>query len=309
MKAIVLQNYGSAADVRYQDVPTPVSAADQVRIRVHATAVNHIDIAKAAGAFRQFFPLPFPWTPGYDVAGVIDQIGEQVQGWQIGDEVYGASLHDGAYAEYIVLSPQAIARKPKTLSFGEAASVPVSAETAWQVLFAHAGLQKGQTVLIHGGAGTVGTYAVQLAHRAGARVIVTASLTDKILLESLGADEVLDYKGKPFETLVSQVDAVIDLVGGDIQRRSYSVIKQNGVLISVNQPTSDELTAKYHVHGIFSQLAPSTEGLTSIAKLIDEGDLTINMGNVYPIAQTADAWKELLDKSSHKKGRIVLQIQ
>jgi NADPH:quinone reductase-like Zn-dependent oxidoreductase len=313
MKAIVFNNYGPAEDLRYQDIPTPIPSAEQVLVKIHATAVNHIDIGIAAGAFKNVFPLKFPWIPGYDFAGVIEAAGAQVQGFKPGDEVYGASLGGGTYAEYIAINPQGIALKPRTLDFTEAASVPVSAETAEQVLFRHANVQKGQTILIHGGAGAVGTYAVQMAHQAGVKVLVTASSADKAFLEGLGANEVIDYKGKPFESIVSHVDAVIDLVGGEGQQRSYQVIKEGGILISVNQPVSAELAAKYKIQAVFAELQPSQEGLARIAGLIDSGALTINMKAVYPIQQAAEAWNDLrgkqVSKEKKKNGRIVLRVQ
>ena len=310
MKAIVLNNYGPAEDLRFQDVPLPIPAPEQVLVKIYATAVNHVDLAIGAGAFQQVFPTKFPWIPGYDFAGVIETVGEQVKGFKTGDEVYGASIYGGTYAEYIAVSPEAIALKPRTLSFTETASVPVSAETAWQVLFQHAKVTKGQTILIHGGAGAVGTFAVQMAHQAGVKVLVTASPADKTLLEGLGADRVIDYKGAPFESLVSGLDAVIDFVGGAVQARSYQVIKEGGYLISLNQPVSEEMAAQYKVHAIFSELQPSHEGLARIADLIDSGALKINMGSIYPIQQATDAWNASQGKgvSGRKKGRIILQV-
>ncbi len=313
MKAIILNNYGPAEELRFLDTITPRPSEEQVLIKIHATAVNHVDIGKAAGAFKNVFPLKFPWIPGYDVAGVIEGVGARVEGYKPGDEVYGASLDGGTYAEYIVLNPQVIALKPRTLDFTEAASVPVSAETAEQVLFRHAKVQKGQTILIHGGAGAVGTYAVQMARKAGLKVLVTASSADKTFLEGLGADTVIDYKGEPFESIVSKVDAVIDLVGGEQQQRSYQVIREGGILISVNQPVSAELAATFKIRAVFAQLEPSHEGLSRIAGLIDSGALTINMKAVYPLQQAAEAWNDLkgkqVTKGEKKNGRIVLRVQ
>ncbi len=183
MEAIVFNHYGSVDDLLFQEVPTPVPSPTQVLVKIYATTVNHIDIGIASGIFKDFAPLPFPWIPGYDFAGVIEVVGDQVQGFKKGDEVYGVTLHGGTYAEYIAVDPQIIAIKPPSLGFLQAASVPVSAETASQVLFQHAGIKKGQTILIHGGAGAVGSYAVQMAHQAGVRVMVTASLGEKALLE------------------------------------------------------------------------------------------------------------------------------
>jgi NADPH:quinone reductase-like Zn-dependent oxidoreductase len=226
MKAIVFNNYGSPEDIQFQDIDTPVPSADQVLVKIYATAVNHIDIGKAAGAFRNIMPLHFPWIPGYDFSGIVESVGADVQTFKPGDEVYGASLNDGAYAEYITINPRNMALKPTTLSFIESASVPVSAETAWQVLFHHAKVKSKQTILVHGGAGAVGTYVVQLAHQSGIKVLVTASAADKTMLEKLGADEVIDYASTRFEDNIPRVDAVIDLVGGDLQQRSFSVIKE-----------------------------------------------------------------------------------
>jgi NADPH:quinone reductase-like Zn-dependent oxidoreductase len=306
MKAIVFNNYG-LAELRFQEVARPAVAEDQVLVKIRATAVNHIDIGMAAGAMKNVFPLKFPWIPGYDLAGVVEAVGAKVQGFKTGDEVYGASLSGGTYAEYIAISPAIIALKPRMLDFTEAASVPVSAETAEQVLFRHAGVKKGQTVLIHGGAGAVGIYAVQMAHQAGVKVLVTASLKDKDFLLGLGADEVIDYKGQLFESIVSNVDAVIDLVGGAVQERSYSVIKEGGILVSLNQPVSEELAVKHKIRALFSQLQPSTEGLSRIGRQIDSGALKVYVGAVYPLERTAEAWGRLQGKGGEKKyGRIVL---
>lgn len=312
MKAIVLAAYGSPENLQYRDVTKPVPAPDEVLVNIRAAAVNHIDYEKASGAMKQVFPLEFPWIPGYDFAGLIEAVGEQVKNVAVGDEVYGTSTQSGTYADYLVIHPEQIARKPSTLSFIEAASVPVSAETAWQVLFEHARLSSGQTVLIHGGGGAVGTYAVQLAHQAGATVIVTASAKTKDSLALLGADQIIDYQSKPFETLVSGVDAVIDLVGGAMQQRSYGVIKEGGYLVSINQPVSPERAAQYGIHAVFAELHPTREGLSRIAQQIDAGQLRIHLGNVYPLSQAAQAWQELMGEpvSGRQKqsGRIVLQM-
>lgn len=311
MKAIVLTHYG--ASPAWQEVPAPQPAAGEVLVAVQAAAVNHVDYEKASGAMKQVFPLTFPWTPGYDFAGVIAAVGAGVDGFAVGDEVYGTSTRDGAYADFIRIPSGQIALKPRSLSFVEAASVPVSAETAWQVLFAHAKVSAGQTVLIHGGAGAVGTYAVQLAHQAGARVLVTASAGAKKGLTKLGADVVIDYKTVPFETVVNSVDAVIDLVGGETQQRSYPLVREGGYLVSINQPVSAERATQYKIHAIFAELQPTSAGLTRIASRIDDGQLAISLGNVYPVQQVAAAWQELQGKpvagQARKPGRMVLQLQ
>lgn len=337
MKAIVLEAYGTSKNLRSVELATPVPKENEVLVRIHAAAVNPIDLKKAAGAFKDFMPLPFPWTPGVDFSGTVESVGTAVKNFTIGDEVYGEKMEGGTYAEYIAVDQQFIALKPHTLNFTEAASVPVAAETAWQVLFQHAKITAGQTVLIHGAAGAVGAYAVQFAHQAGAKVIATASAVYKDFLESLGADVVIDYKTVAFESVLSKegvpgkvgivgnanvldkagvlskVDAVIDTVGGDVLQRSYAVIKAGGWLVSLTQPVSAELAATHDIHAIFSQLQPSGEELSRIAALIDSGKLTTNPGNVYPLQQAAEAWNYLAGNpapnTAKKNGRVVLQIR
>ncbi|GAB4020811.1 NADP-dependent oxidoreductase [Spirosoma migulaei] len=312
MKAIVLPSYGTPEALIYQEVDKPTPKPDEVLVHIRAAGVNHIDYEKASGVMQQVFPLTFPWIPGYDFAGIIEAVGNDVKNVAVGDEVYGTSTHSGTYAEYVVIRPDQIAPKPRTLSFVEAASVPVSAETAWQVLFEYGHLSQGQTVLIHGGAGAVGTYAVQLAHQAGARVMVTASASTNEMVSRLGADLVIDYHMERFETRISEVDVVIDLVGGSMQARSYGVIKKGGYLVAINQPVSSTLATHYGIHAVFVELHPTRDGLSHIAQLIDTRHLRIHMGNVYSLSQATEAWQELkgqpVTNRPKRSGRIVLEV-
>ena len=309
MKAIVLNNYGGPEDLQLQEIEIPVPNAYQVLVKVYAAAVNFLDIGKATGAFKNQFSLNFPWIPGIDFAGIIVSVGGQVKDFKVGDEVYGISLNGGAFAEYIAVSTDVLANKPHSLNFVESASVPVSALTAWQALFQHNEIIKGKTVLIHGGAGAVGSYAVQLAHQAGAEVIVTADETNVLYLRLLGADRTID-RTERFEKLVSEVDIVLDLVGKDVQQRSFQVVKEGGTLVSFNQPPSAELAAKFKINIAFQQLKPSGEGLSRIASLIDSGKLKIGLAAVYPLKDTTTAWNDQLGKLAHpkKNGRIVLDL-
>ena len=192
MKAVRLLEYGGP--LVFNDVPTPMIAGDEILVKVKSTAVNHIDLVKASGTARQILPIDLPWIPGHEFSGIVEQIGRDVAAWAPGDAVFGGSSVGGAYAEYLAVKPAIIAGKPSSLSFEEAASVPVAAQTAWQGLFTHGHLEKGQTILIHGGADAVGAYAVQLASHAGATVIVTASGDDEAYLNSIGASRVIDYR-------------------------------------------------------------------------------------------------------------------
>src|SRR5712691_4659499 len=198
MKAIRLSEYGGP--LVFTDVPTPTIARDEILVKIKNTTVNHVDIVKASGTIRQIFPIDLPWIPGHEFSGVVEQIGGDIAAYAPGDAVFGTS--GGAYAEYLAVKPAAIARKPSNLSFEEAASVPVASQTAWQGIFTHGHLEKGQTILIHGGAGAVGAYAVQLASHAGATVIATASGDDEAYLKSIGASRVIDYRESQFEKVL-----------------------------------------------------------------------------------------------------------
>src|SRR5690349_2967918 len=217
MKAVRLFEYGGP--LVYNDVPTPTIARDEILVKVRSTAVNHLDLVEASGTARQILPIDLPWIPGHEFSGVVEQIGSDVAACALGDAVFGTTSGMGAYAEYLAVKAAAIARKPSNLSFEEAASVPVASQTAWQGIFTHGHLEKGQTILIHGGAGAVGAYAVQLASHAGATVITTASGDDEAYVKSIGASRVIDYREAQFEKVMREkVDVVFDLIGGDTQK-------------------------------------------------------------------------------------------
>jgi NADPH:quinone reductase-like Zn-dependent oxidoreductase len=297
MKAVRLLEYGG--QLVFDEVPTPTIARDEILVKVNSTAVNHLDLVEASGTARQIFPLDLPWIPGHEFSGVVDQIGSDVTGSDVaasapGDAVFGTTTGMGAYAEYLAVKVAAIARKPSNLSFEEAASVPVAAQTAWEGIFTHGQLEKGQTILIHGGAGAVGAYAVQLASHAGATVIATASGGDEAYLNSLGASRVIDYREAQFEKVLREkVDMVFDLVGGDTRKRSFLVLKEGGHLVSAVQPVSQEESAKHHVSGAMMRLAPSGDGLGRIARLLEEGTIRPDVATVYALQDAAQAWKDI----------------
>src|SRR4029453_9765698 len=246
MKAVRVLEYGG--QLAFKDVPTPTIARDEILVRIKSTAVNHIDLVKASGTARQILPIALPWIPGHEFSGFVEQIGNDVAAFAPGDAVFAANETGGAYAEYLVVKPALIAKKPSKLSFEEAASVPVASQTAWQGIFNHAHLEKGQTILIHGGAGAVGAYAVQLASHAGATVIATASGGDEAYLKSIGANRVIDYREEQFEKVLREkVDVVLSLIGGDTQKQSFLVLKEGGYLVSAVQPVSLEEAARRRV--------------------------------------------------------------
>jgi NADPH:quinone reductase-like Zn-dependent oxidoreductase len=304
MKAVRVLEFGGPLVL--DDIATPTIARDEILVKVRSTTVNHADLVKAAGTARQIFPIDLPWIPGHEFSGIVEQIGGDVSAWVPGDAVLGASGM-GAYAEYLAVKPAAIARKPSKVSFEEAASVPIASQTAWQGIFTHGHLEKGQTILIHGGAGAVGAYAVQLASHAGAIVIATASAEDEAYLNSIGASRVIDYEKAQFERVLrDKVDVVFDLIGGDTQKRSFLVLKEGGYLVAATQPVSQEETAKHRVSGAMMRLMPSADVLGTIAQLLEQGTIRTDVATVYALRDAAQAWKDIAGPRSH--GKIVLRV-
>jgi NADPH:quinone reductase-like Zn-dependent oxidoreductase len=300
----------------FDDVPTPAFGHDEVLVKIKSTTVNHIDLVKASGTIRQIFPIVLPWIPGHEFSGVIEQIGADVSTFVPGDAVLGVSGMS-AYAEYLAINPATIAKKPSDLSFEEAASLPIASETAWQGLFTHGHLAKGQTILIHGGAGAVGAYAVQLGSHAGATVIATASDEDEAYLKSIGATQVIDYRKSQFEKVLREkVDVVFDLIGGDTQQRSFLVLKEGGYLVAATQPVSPEETAKHRVSGAMMRLEPSSDELARIARLFEQGTLRPDVEAIYALQDAAQAWKDMAGNlapsgsgaARRAHGKIVLRV-
>ncbi|WP_454634051.1 NADP-dependent oxidoreductase [Bradyrhizobium cenepequi] len=289
-------------------VPRPVPGPGEVLVDVRAAGVGPWDGWIRAG--KSALPQPLPLTLGSDLSGTVAALGPGICGIAVGDQVFGVTNSQflGAYAEYAVASAGMLAKKPSSLSYAEAASVPVVAVTAWQALFDHARLEAGQTVVIHGAAGNVGAYAVQLARRARLRAIATAGTKDIEYLRSLGADRVLDYHTQRFEEEVKDADAVLDLVGGETQIRSFQVLRPGGKLISaVSQPDQDR-AKHYGVTAAFFLVEVTTERLRELADLIDRGGLKTRVGAVLPFAAARDAHMMLEGQRQPPKGKIILDV-
>jgi NADPH:quinone reductase-like Zn-dependent oxidoreductase len=292
MKAARLLEYGG--QLAFHDVPAPTIARDEVLVKIKSTAVNHLDLVEASGSLKQILPIDLPWIPGHEFSGVVEQIGSDVAAWAEGDAVFGTTTGVGAYAEYVAVKAAAIARKPSNLSFEEAASVPVASQTAWQGIFTHGHLEKGQTILVHGGAGAVGAYAVQLASHTGARVIATASGDDEAYLHSIGASRVIDYREGQFEKVLREkVDVVFNLIRGDTQNRSFLVLKEGGHLVSATQPVAQEEAAAHRVSGVMMRLAPTGELLGRIGRLLEQRTIRPDVATVYALEDAAQAWRDI----------------
>lgn len=309
MKAVRIHDYGSAEVLVYEDVPMPAIATDEVLIRVHAAAINPVDWKIRAGHLKEFLPYQLPLTLGWDVSGVVEAVGTEVTSLKPGDEVYSRPdiARDGGYAEYIAVKATEVALKPKTVDHVHAAAIPLAGITAWHCLFESAQLSAGQRVLIHAAAGGVGSYAVQLARWKKAYVIGTASARNRDFLTEMGADEVIDYQTTQFEDVVAPVDVVFDTLGGEVQERSWQVIKPGGILVSVVSPPSEEQAAAHQCRSAYVFIQPRADWLTEMAQLIDAGQIKPIVETVLPLSQAAEAHQ--LSETGHTRGKIVLQVR
>jgi NADPH:quinone reductase-like Zn-dependent oxidoreductase len=309
MMAWRVHEFGPPEAMKFERVPRPVPGPGEVLVKVHAAGVGPWDGWIRAG--RSVLPQPLPLTLGSDLSGDIQAVGPDVSDLRVGDQVYGVTNPRaiGAYAEYALASAAMIARKPTSLTYIEAASVPVIAVTAWQGLFDQAQLKAGQSVLIHSGAGNVGAYAVQLARRAGIRTIATAA-TDKVaFVRKLGADTVIDFQTQRFEDAARNVDAVLDLVGGETQKRSFQVLRRGGKLISAVSHPDQDLAKSHGVDATFFLVKVTSQYLTEIADLIDSGKLRTRVGTVLPLADARQAHFILEGRRPPSKGKIVLTVE
>jgi NADPH:quinone reductase-like Zn-dependent oxidoreductase len=308
MKAIRIHTYGDLDTLSYEDAPRPEPGPGEVRLRVHAAAVNPVDWKIRAGYLASMIPHQMPLTLGWDVSGVVDQVGSEVTHLSVGDAVYSRPdiARDGSYAEYVVVRASEVAAKPRTLAHNEAAAVPLAGLTAWQALFERAQLGAGERVLIHAGAGGVGSFAVQFAKWAGAHVIATASAGNEALVRDLGADEFVDYRSQRFDEVLAKVDVVLDTIGGDTQARSIQLLNPGGRLVSiVATPDEASLTAVGATGG-FLMVQPSSENLGRIAGLIDEGTVRVLIDSVFPLSEARAAHAK--SQTGRAKGKIVLEV-
>ncbi|MET0644161.1 MAG: NADP-dependent oxidoreductase [Candidatus Binatia bacterium] len=307
MKAVRVHKFGSPEVISIDDLPKPQPGRGEVVVRVKAAGIGPWDGLIRSG--KSVLPHPLPLTLGSDLSGEVDSVGAGVEHLKIGDEVFGVTNErfTGAYAEYAVARAAMLAPKPKRLNHTHAASVPVVAVTAWQMVFDFAQLSSGQAVLVHGGAGNVGGYAVQLAKRAGAVVIATASVENDSYVRRLGADGVIDYRVRRFEERVKEIDAVLDTVGGETLDRSYGVLKRGGIVVSSATQPSKEKAEHYGVRAVFFLVQVTTERLTMIGEMLDAGALQSEVGEVLWLDE-ARRGHEMLEGAPHRRGKIVIKI-
>jgi NADPH:quinone reductase-like Zn-dependent oxidoreductase len=302
MHAIRIHRFGGPEVLQLDEIDKPSTDGGKLLIRVAAASVNPVDYKIRKGGYPGVSDADLPITLGRDVAGVVETAAGD---FKVGDEVYAhLSWPDGGYVDYAVVVPGGAAAKPKSLDMIAAAGVPLAATTAWQGLFDHGGLKSGQTVLIHGGSGGVGGFAVQFAKAKGARVIATASGAGQQTVRDYGADEVVDYKTQKFEDVAHDVDLVFDLIGGDTQARSFAVLKPGGALISTVQEPDKARAAEKQLKAERYRAMPNGAELAEMAGLIDAGKVKVVVAKTFPLAEAADAHRFL--ENGHPIGKVVL---
>jgi NADPH:quinone reductase-like Zn-dependent oxidoreductase len=305
MRAVRFHEYGDHSALKIEEVPRPEPKPGEVLVRVRAAGVNAIDWKFRAGYLKDFMPLELPHILGYDLAGTVGEVGAGVADFSPGDNVFGRGT--ATYAEYATAPAGNIAHKPPTLSFEQAATLSVGGVTAWAGLFDTAKLEAGQRLLVQGGAGGVGSLAVQLGNWKGAHVVATTSTDNVAFVRSLGADEVVDYTTTRFEDAVHDVDVVLDTVGGEVTGRSWSVLKPGGILVTVASMPEPEKAAAHGIRTSGVQAPQVTRPiLEELVKLINGGRLAPQVGEVFPLSSAADA--HALAQTGHGRGRIVLRV-
>jgi len=306
MKAIVAHEYGGPDVLKYEDVPLPEPKENEILVRVIASGVNPADPLILNGKYAKEFGTHLPLVLGYDMAGVVVSAGAKVTKLRVGDPVYAYLLWGGGWAEYCISNEGESAIKPKSLGFIEASAVPLAALTAWQALIDIGKIENGQTVLIHGGSGGVGSFAIQIAKAHGARVIATASTANQDVLKQLGAEVAIDYTKQKFEEIAHDVDLVLDPVGRDTLARSYGVVKKGGIVVTIVSRCDQAELKKHEIRGASLSSHPDSGELGEITKLIDGGKIKPIVTEVLPLTDAAKA--DAQAETHHTRGKIVLKI-
>lgn len=314
MKAFILKQFGGIENFSMEEIPEPQVSNGEVLIEVKAIGINPVDVkTRAGGGQASQYKENLPIVIGWDVAGIITKVADDVAGFAVGDEVFGTINFPGtggAYAQYALSPAGEIAKKPANISFAEAAASTLSALTAWQALVDTGHIKEGDRVLIHGGAGGVGNYAVQIAKHIGCYVITTAAASDTDFVKSIGADEVIDYKNQKFEDMVKDIDFILDTVGGENFVRSLQVLKPEGMIVllpSNKKEEADKAAREHHIKNYRHILMHSDgEDMQHIASMLSDGSLKVHIDKTFPFAQIPQAHQEM--ETGKVKGKIVITV-
>jgi len=313
MKSAQINRYGRSEVIEInQNTPLLNLSSEKILVDVKAAGVNPIDWKISEGYMKQMISLQFPSTLGMDFSGIIKEVSKDIstEEYKQGDEVYGQSSvtngGTGAFAEIALTNTDNVALKPKSLNYAEAAALPLVGVSAWQALVENMELSKDQKILIHGGAGGIGSIAIPLAKNLDAYVTTTASSDDKEFVQNLGADEVIDYKSQDFEELVHDYDAVYDIVGGQTYTKSFKVLKKGGIIVSMLEPPNSDLMEKFGVKAIFQLTQVNKDRLTQLAKWIDKNNIKIHVDKTFSLDETAKALDYV--KDVHPRGKVIIKI-
>lgn len=308
MLAVRIHQYGNRDVLSLDDIPVPDIAPDEVLVKVVAASVNPVDWKVREGYLAEMIPHPLPLTLGWDVSGVVVAVGGEVSNWREGDAVFARPdlARNGTYAEFVAIRAKECARKPATISHVEAASLPLAGITAWESMVDTAAVQPGQRVLVHAGSGGVGSLAIQLLKDLGATVIATSSERNRALVESLGADQVIDYRTTRFSDVLEPVDAVFDTLGGQVQEDSWQVLRPGGIQVSIISPPDAGKAAARGLRQGFVFIGPNAPVLTRLAALVDSGRLRPVIGAEFALRDIAAA--HALSESGRAVGKIVLYV-
>lgn len=311
MKAVQISSYGGADVLEVNEVSKPPVGKGQILVENYATSINPIDWKIRAGYLKDAVPLAFPVTLGGDFAGVVSEVGKDAGDFKVGDEVFGQggvlNGGSGSFAEVLAANVGKVAVKPKSVDFTEACALPLAGVSALQAMETHIKLVKGQKILIHGGAGGIGHFAVQLAKSQAAYVATTVSTKDMEFAKSLGADEVIDYQSEAFDEKLTDFDAVFDTVGGETTDKSFKVLKRGGIIVSMLGQPSEELAQKYGVSALGQNTDANPERLTHLSKLVEDGKIKVHIDKVFRLEQAKEAFG-YLEEGRHQ-GKVALKIR
>lgn len=313
MKAMVIDGFGDLDEVHEAQIPAPDPGPSEVQIALAYAGVNPVDWKIAIGLIRSMMPHEFPVTLGWDGAGTVSAVGEGVTHLKVGDEVYAyfrkPTIHEGTFCEYATYLAEHVVKKPSNLTLAQAAAIPLSSLTVWQALFDFADLQKGQSILIHAGAGGVGSYAIQLAHWKGAKVYTTASSSNHEYVKRLGADVAIDYTLESWEDRIKEeggVDVILDSVGGKVLRQCYALVKKGGALVSIVTPPDEKRAKGLGIRSGFVFVSANGEELAQISELLERGDLKPPQIEEMNLSDVVEALEK--SRKGHVRGKIVLKI-
>lgn len=311
MKAIVIEQYGDKNQLKNKELEKPVPNENQVIVELYATSINPIDWKLREGYLKEMLDFDFPIILGWDAAGVVAEVGSGVEKFSVGDRVFARpdTTRFGTYAEYTAVDEDLLAPLPESVSFEEAAAVPLAGLTAWQCLVDFAEIKEGDRVLVHAGSGGVGHYAIQLAKNMGAYVAATASGKNKEWVEQLGVDHFINYKEEDFSEVLSDFDIVLDTLGGEIQEKSFKVLKEGGRMPSIVQPPDESLAGKHGVKAGFVWLEPNGDKLSKLGEMMEAEDLVSVIGHQFNFTEEGLRDAHELSETHHAKGKIVINIK